>query len=154
MTELHLWHMGSSIFIAAAELPSCSIWDLVPWPGIESGPPALGARNFGHEGSPPGLYFNPSVVLYSYVCPLLLHRTLHFWRSGHKMWRGFPHTSNLTHFWHSAPGDSVRSYKVKDSVLQVPSLPLQMPIESSYASVLLTQWLQIRGSHSVIFGFN
>ena len=22
---------------------SCSIWDLVPWPGIEPGPPALGA---------------------------------------------------------------------------------------------------------------
>ena len=40
---------------------SCSIWDLVPSPGIEPGPPALGAQSvsqFDHQGSPnrPSLY--------------------------------------------------------------------------------------------------
>ena len=27
---------------------SCGMWDLVPWPGIEPGPPALGAWNLSH----------------------------------------------------------------------------------------------------------
>ena len=27
---------------------SCSLWDLVPWPGIEPGPPALGAWSLNH----------------------------------------------------------------------------------------------------------
>ena len=27
---------------------SCGMWDLVPWPGIEPGPPALGARSLSH----------------------------------------------------------------------------------------------------------
>ena len=27
---------------------SCGMWDLVPWPGIEPGPPALGARSLRH----------------------------------------------------------------------------------------------------------
>ena len=35
------------IFLAALGL-SCSMWDLVPWPGIESRPPALGAQSLSH----------------------------------------------------------------------------------------------------------
>ena len=27
---------------------SCGMWDLVPWPGMEPGPPALGARSLNH----------------------------------------------------------------------------------------------------------
>ena len=27
---------------------SCGMWDLVPWPGIEPGPPALGAQSLSH----------------------------------------------------------------------------------------------------------
>ena len=27
---------------------SCSVWDLVPWPGVEPGPPTLGAQSFSH----------------------------------------------------------------------------------------------------------
>jgi len=27
---------------------SCSLWDLVPWPGLESAPPALEARSLSH----------------------------------------------------------------------------------------------------------
>ena len=38
----------SSIFDAACKIFICSIWDLVPWAGIELGPPALGAWSFSH----------------------------------------------------------------------------------------------------------
>ena len=32
------------IFLAASGLRcGCSVWDLVPWPGMEPGPPELGA---------------------------------------------------------------------------------------------------------------
>ena len=32
----------------ACRICSCSMWDLVPWPGIELGPPALGVWSLGH----------------------------------------------------------------------------------------------------------
>ena len=35
------------IYLRAAGL-SCSMWDLVPWPGIEPGTPALGTQNLSH----------------------------------------------------------------------------------------------------------
>ena len=35
------------IYLAALGL-SCGMRDLVPWPGIESGPPALGAQSLSH----------------------------------------------------------------------------------------------------------
>ena len=35
------------IYVTAPGL-SCSTWDLVPWPGIEPSPPALGARSLSH----------------------------------------------------------------------------------------------------------
>ena len=40
---------------------SCSMWDLVLWPGIEPGPPALGVWNLRHPG-PPG----KSLIYYYY----------------------------------------------------------------------------------------
>ena len=58
--------MGSSMFIAACGIFSCSMWilsygmwDLVPWPGIKPKPPALGAQSISHgttkeEGFPGG----------------------------------------------------------------------------------------------------
>ena len=46
---------GSSIFVALCGIFSCSrgtlsyeMWDLVPWPGIEPQPPALGVRSLSH----------------------------------------------------------------------------------------------------------
>ena len=36
------------LFILAALGLSCCLWDLVPWPGIETGPPALGAWSLNH----------------------------------------------------------------------------------------------------------
>ena len=47
--------MGSLIFVAACGIfscgmwtLSCSMWDLVPWPGIELGAPALGVQSLSH----------------------------------------------------------------------------------------------------------
>ena len=36
----------SGIFDAACKIFICSVWNLVPWPGIELWPPALGAWSF------------------------------------------------------------------------------------------------------------
>ena len=38
------------IYLLILAMPglNCGVWDLVPWPGIESGPPTLGAQNFSH----------------------------------------------------------------------------------------------------------
>ena len=41
-----LWQVGS--LVGAWELFSRGLWDLVPCPGIESGPPALGAWSVSH----------------------------------------------------------------------------------------------------------
>ena len=41
-------HMGSSIFIAAWGIFSCSTRDLGPWPETEPGPPALRAQSLSH----------------------------------------------------------------------------------------------------------
>ena len=42
-------HCGMrDLLVVACELFSCSMWDLVPWPGIEPGPPALGAWSLSH----------------------------------------------------------------------------------------------------------
>ena len=37
-----------NLLVAAYGLLSCGMWDRVPWPGIESRPPALGARSLTH----------------------------------------------------------------------------------------------------------
>ena len=48
-------HAGSLIFVATCgifgsyiQILSCSMWDLVPRPGIELGPPELGVHSLGH----------------------------------------------------------------------------------------------------------
>jgi len=43
-----LRHTESSVFVAACWIFSCSMWNLVPWPGIKPRPPALGAWRFSH----------------------------------------------------------------------------------------------------------
>ena len=45
---LKLQYLGSSVFIVACKIFSCGMWDLVPWPGIEPRPPALGAQSLSH----------------------------------------------------------------------------------------------------------
>ena len=36
------------VLVGACEIFGCSMWDLVPLPGIEPGPPALGAHSPSH----------------------------------------------------------------------------------------------------------
>ena len=55
----YLWQSGSSVFTVAFRIfscgrqtLSCSMWGLVPWPGIKHAPPALGAQSLGHPESP------------------------------------------------------------------------------------------------------
>ena len=40
--------LGTSNLHSSMRTLSCSIWDLVPWPGIEPGPPALGTWSLSH----------------------------------------------------------------------------------------------------------
>ena len=47
--HLNFLNFYFKIFISLTALGlSCSMWDLVPWPGIKSGPPALGTQNLSH----------------------------------------------------------------------------------------------------------
>jgi len=48
----YLQHVGSTIFVAVHGIfswgmgtLSWGLWDQIPWPGIEPGPPALGAES-------------------------------------------------------------------------------------------------------------
>ena len=50
-----LWHSGCLVFIMARgifscgmQTFSCNMWDLVPWPGMETWSPALGAWSLSH----------------------------------------------------------------------------------------------------------
>ena len=43
MWDLWLQHMA--YLVANMQNLSCGIWDLVPWPGMEPGPPAMGAQS-------------------------------------------------------------------------------------------------------------
>ena len=40
--------MGLSVFVTVRGILICSVWDLVPGPGVEPGTPALGARGLSH----------------------------------------------------------------------------------------------------------
>ena len=55
------------ILVAACGLLSCGMWDLVPQPGIEPQPPALGARSLTHWAT---REFSP---LLFFICLFLLH---------------------------------------------------------------------------------
>ena len=48
LAVLGLRHMGSLIFTAVYGIFSCSMWDLVPWPGIKIQPPAKGVQSLSH----------------------------------------------------------------------------------------------------------
>ena len=45
---LWLWHVGWLSSVAACGIFGCSIWNLVPCPGVEPRPPALGAWSLSH----------------------------------------------------------------------------------------------------------
>ena len=67
-TWSQLWHGGSSIFVAVCRIfswgmrtLSCALWDLVPQPGMEPGPPALGEQDLSplnQQESPHDLFLD------------------------------------------------------------------------------------------------
>ena len=77
---LHVW----SLVVAWGNFSSCGmqtlsygVWDLVPWPGIEPGPPALALLSLLATG-PPGksqdsLFFKKKVSLQSHLNALISH---------------------------------------------------------------------------------
>ena len=48
ITDLKNYLFAIQVLICSIPTLSCHIWDLVPWPWIESGPPALGAWSLSH----------------------------------------------------------------------------------------------------------
>ena len=69
---------GSLIFIAMWGIFSCSRWDLLPWLGIEPGPPALGAWSFSHWTTRELLIF-PFFIVYFEVQIIYLFIYLFIW---------------------------------------------------------------------------
>ena len=70
---------GPLIFFGAWKIFTCSMWDLVPWPGIKPWPPALGTWSLDHQGSPSQLLaewianrgFFPRLHRMPHLCPSL-----------------------------------------------------------------------------------
>ena len=58
------------IFSCSIQTLSCSMWDLVPWPGIEPGPRALGVWNLSHwtTREVPVMYILTFIPLLYIVC--------------------------------------------------------------------------------------
>ena len=84
-TESWLWHLGFSIFFMACKIFiyffSCGMWDLVLWPGIELGLPALGGWSLHH-------WTTREVTLYLCWFPFSVAETFFFelvisWLSAH-----------------------------------------------------------------------
>ena len=75
-------HVGSLTFVAVCETLSCDMWDLVPWSGIEPGPPAWGTQSLSYW--PPGK--SPLLLIqhlsYSLQLPGLLGLNT-LWRGDH-----------------------------------------------------------------------
>ena len=46
--SLFIWLQAGSIVVACELLVAACMWDLVPGPGIEPGPPAWGVRSLNH----------------------------------------------------------------------------------------------------------
>ena len=46
--NIYLFIWLCQVFVLACRIFSCDVWDLVPWPGIEPRPPALGAWSLNH----------------------------------------------------------------------------------------------------------
>ena len=69
--------------LAACRIFSCGTWDLVPWPGIKPGPPALGTQNLKplhHKRSPiKGIINVTKLALKSFLSlPLLWKKWLQY----------------------------------------------------------------------------
>ena len=99
---------------------SCSMWDLVPWPEIEHGPPALGAWNLSHWTTREVLI---CTVSYNPLPNLIFQRN-------------DDHPRISVQLSHSVMFDSLRSHG-----LQYASLPCPSPIPKACSnSCPLSQW--------------
>ena len=76
------------VLVAACKTLGRGVWDLVPWPGIEPGPSALGAWNFNHwtTRDVPLLVFSllsssssSNTVCPQYQADLISLKILYFW---------------------------------------------------------------------------
>ena len=54
--------------LAAYVIFSCSMWDLVPWPGIEPWPPALGVQSLSHWTTGEVPYINSFFSFFLHMC--------------------------------------------------------------------------------------
>ena len=68
LLSIYLFIWLSWVLVSAHGIFSCSVWDLVPWPEIEPGPPALGPQSLSHwttRGAPQLSYcfFVPKIEL-------------------------------------------------------------------------------------------
>ena len=113
----HSFFFFLAIYLVALGL-SCSMWDLVPWPGIKPRPPTLGAQSPSTE--PPG----GGDGLVAKSCPMWPHglqpaRRLCSWDSpGQEYWSGLPFPS---------PGDLPDpGSKPRSPELQADSLPTEL----------------------------
>ena len=90
---------GSSIFIVACRIFSCSMWDLVPWPGIELGTPAFGAWSLSHWATREGRgSFNvdgQERFLWEVACGRDLEGRLGLWLAGRHLWKSGSGTAEL-----------------------------------------------------------
>ena len=69
--------MGALILVAARRILRCSMWDLVPWPGIEPGLPALGVQSLSHWTTrevPMAESWSEREASSLGLCPELVHR--------------------------------------------------------------------------------
>ena len=66
-------------YLAVSSL-SCSMWNLVPWPWIKPGPPALGVQSLSHwtPREVPGT-FSHKVISLVWLCVLRCGRLLGYW---------------------------------------------------------------------------
>ena len=66
----YLQHMRPLIFVAVCGIFRWGMWDLVPWPWMEPGPPAMGVQNFSHRTTrevPDFFFFLPSTPLLGFT---------------------------------------------------------------------------------------
>ena len=73
--------MACGIFSCGMRTLSCGMWDLVPWPEIEPGPPALGAWSLSHwtTREVPLIFVLLSLYLFSFLfCSLEFFYFLYF----------------------------------------------------------------------------
>ena len=107
------WHESSSIFTGACGIFSCSMWDLVPLPGIELRLPALGNMDswpLGHQESLWGVFYTDLLSVLRHVSHVRLSAIpwtvacqvpLSVGFSRQEDWSGllFPYPGNLPNPW-------------------------------------------------------